>query len=613
MIEYKSKMNMKKIIILLVLIPVFMGCEGLFEPALENHRDENSLVNEAQLAQRTLGHVYLGNPLRTWSFNDVATDDAVSNDRENNYMRMATGQWRANNSPMNGNWQNRRSSIQYLNLFISFLEDVEWSKEKKINDMFIDRMRGDAHGMRALFTYHLLREHAGWSNDNQLLGIPILTEPETVNSYFNLPRNTFRECVEQIRADVLIATRNLPSFYTTLTNDVNVPAKYREQGVRAPEYNRVFGVENSGGRMCGAIAEAILAQTYLLAASEAYREGSGITWEQAAQWMAKALFTLNPSPDNPFFNPIDEMDMTGNTWYERDAPGAGENPKEILWRGDRETNRNLEVDHFPPTLYGRGRLNPTQNLINAFPGSNGYPISSPFSGYNDEDPYSKRDPRLDLYIIRNGSTAGAANTVIYTSIDDPNNNNALNNTETSTRTGYYMKKHLIQSVVANPAQPNDRPRYMAYIRYTELFLGYAEAANEAYGPLGHEEIYINGEGINNYSAYDVIKAIRQRAGISGGDPYLESIKGNQAAMRELIRNERRLELCFEGHRFWDLRRWKVSMAELTEPARGISIKGGVYSQIPSVEPRTYFDYMLHAPIPYSEILKFNNLVQNRGW
>jgi len=447
-----------------------------------------------------------------------------------------------------------------------------------------------------------------------LLGIPILTEPETVNSYFNLPRNTFRECVEQIRADVLIATRNLPSFYVPKDGkNENVPSKYKENGVSWPEYARVFGIEYCGGRMCGAIAEAILAQTYLLAASEAYRDGSGITWEQAAQWMAKALGTLNPSPDNPFFNPIDEMDMTGNTWYERDAPGAGENPKEILWRGDRETNRTLEVDHFPPTLFGNGRLNPTQNLVNAFPTLNGYPIGSPFGGYSDQDPYTKRDPRLDLYIIRNGSTAGASNTVIYTSIDDPNNNNALNKTETSTRTGYYMKKHLVQNVVANPAQPNDRPHYKAYIRYTELFLGYAEAANEAYGPLGHEEIYINGEGINNYSAYDVIKAIRQRAGITDGDAYLESIKGNQVAMRELIRNERRLELCFEGHRFWDLRRWKVPMAELTEPARGMSISGGVYTPIPTVEVRTYYDYMYHAPIPYSEVLKFSNLVQNRGW
>lgn len=71
-----------------------------------------------------------------------------------------------------------------------------------------------------------------------------------------------------------------------------------------------------------------------------------------------------------------------------------------------------------------------------------------------------------------------------------------------------------------------------------------KAANEAWGPQG--------TGSNSYSAYDVIKAIRKRAGIgeNGGDPYLESVKGDKDKMRELICNERRLELCFEGFRFW---------------------------------------------------------------
>jgi hypothetical protein len=231
---------------------------------------------------------------------------------------------------------------------------------------------------------------------------------------------------------------------------------------------------------------------------------------------------------------------------------------------------------------------------------NGYPVNHPSSGYNPNDPYAGRDPRLGMYVIYNGSSAGA-NVVINTAEDGPNNN-ALGRTETSTRTGYYMKKHLNQGVNANPSQPHDLPHYKAYIRYTEIFLGYAEAANEAWDPQDKR-----GYG---YSAYDVIKAIRARAGITGGDPYLESIKGDRDAMRELIRNERRLELCFEGHRFWDLRRWK---APITEPAKGMRINGGTHTPIPVVEERAYTDYMYHAPVPYSEILKFNNLVQNKGW
>lgn len=79
-----------------------------------------------------------------------------------------------------------------------------------------------------------------------------------------------------------------------------------------------------------------------------------------------------------------------------------------------------------------------------------------------------------------------------------------------------------------------------------------------------------GKGTHNYSAYDVIKAIRERAGIGefGEDPYLDECAGSKEKMRELIRNERRLELCFENKRFSDLRRWK---APLNEAVRGIEI------------------------------------------
>jgi hypothetical protein len=256
-------------------------------------------------------------------------------------------------------------------------------------------------------------------------------------------------------------------------------------------------------------------------------------------------------------------------------------------------------------LYGRGRINPTQNLVDAFPMANGYPITHASSGYTANNPYANRDPRLASYILFNGGTAGHQNTVITTAADSPaNNTDALGRTETSTRTGYYMKKLLRQEVNANPAGATNQQHYKSFIRFTEIFLGYAEAANEAWGPTGTGSTA-------SYSAYDVIKAIRYRAGIGreNGDAYLESIKGDKDAMRQLIRNERRLELCFEGHRFWDLRRWQES---ITEPARGMRITAAGYQEI-NVENRAYQDYMYFGPIPYQETLKFSNLQQNRGW
>ena len=197
---------------------------------------------------------------------------------------------------------------------------------------------------------------------------------------------------------------------------------------------------------------------------------------------------------------------------------------------------------------------------------------------------------------------------MITTAADGASNDAINRVGgSSTRTGYYLRKLLREDVNANPNAPTDQYHYKAFIRYTELFLGYAEAANEAWGPTG--------TGGNAYSAYDVIRAIRDRAGLGTNkvDNYLESVKNDKDAMRELIRNERRLELCFEGHRFWDLRRWRVPLNKLNEPAKGINIRGGVFTPIQEVEPRSYADYMYHGPVPYEEVVKFNALQQNRGW
>jgi len=165
-----------------------------------------------------------------------------------------------------------------------------------------------------------------------------------------------------------------------------------------------------------------------------------------------------------------------------------------------------------------------------------------------------------------------------------------------------MKKRLIMSVNCNPASKNGQTHYDPRIRVTEIFLNYAEAANEAWGPTG--------KGTHAYSAYDVIKKIRQRAGVGGtDDPYLEVCAADPLKMQQLIRNERRLELCFEGFRFWDLRRWK---ADLNETVRGVDINGSAITSV-DVEKRAFKDYMYYGPIPYSEILKYSNLKQNKGW
>jgi len=269
---------------------------------------------------------------------------------------------------------------------------------------------------------------------------------------------------------------------------------------------------------------------------------------------------------------------------------------EILWRRPIYTNRTREQNNFPPSLYGNGRINPTQNLVDAFPMANGYPITDPNSGYDPNNPYAGRDPRLSLYIVYDGTVMRSQ--TIHTGVGA--GDDGLDAQPNSTRTGYYMKKLLREDVNVNPSSTQDQKHFNTHIRYTELFLNYAEAANEAWGPTG--------AGTYGFSAKDVIAAIRERAGIAQPDEYLVAIS-EQDAMRELVRNERRLELCFESFRFWDLRRWKV---DLTVPAKGVQISNGNYSYF-DVEQRVYNnEYMHYGPIPYNEVLKFD-LIQNAGW
>lgn len=500
------------------------------------------------------------------------------------------------------NWQYLRASWQYLNQFLEISENVEWARDQVASDLFKKRFQGDAYGMRALYMYHLLMSCAGWSADGQLLGIPILKESENINSDFNKPRNTFRECLDQLNLDVEKAIEMLPEEYGDVNGASNVPAKYTQMGADPSQYNRVFG-DHAKNRMSARVARAIRAQAALLAASPAYSEGSGVTWEQAANSMAEVLANLGSDP-------IANIDPTGNKWYE-DANGiknlvAGYNRPEFLWRSNKNESADLEKDQYPPSLFGKGRVNPSQNLVDAFPSLTGYPISDSRSGYDAQNPYANRDPRLALYIIYNGSKAGTNKSVITTAFDG-SNNDAMNKFDgASTRTGYYLRKFLDMNVNANPSNTTNGYHIKPWIRYTEIFLGYAEAANEAWGPQG--------KGSNSYSAYDVIKAIRKRAGIgeNGGDPYLESVKGDKDKMRELIRNERRLELCFEGFRFWDLRRWKVDISKLNETVKGMKITGTNH-EVVDVEKRDYKDYMYYGPVPYSEMLKFDALIQNKGW
>jgi len=595
-------MKLKNIILFGTAVMALTACDDLIKPALENNQEITEMYNDPQFARGLIDNAFLVLPYDGSSVSDVATDDAVSNDANNNYKKMATGNWTSEMNPIN-QWETRYHAIQYCNLFLENIEKVRWDyTSEALNQMHMDLYKGQAYALRALHMFYLLRAHCGMVG-GQMMGVPIHLTSEDQNSDFNLPRNTFKECIDQIMADFDEALKYVPAQYGDVSAE-NVPAKYASIGANDAEYNRAFG-NMQRGKIDGNIITAVKAQVALFAASPAYQSAGAMTWEQAAKYAADYLKIRGGLSAN--------VDPTGWKWfankdYIKNYKFTDPDPVEIVWRGVVGESHDMESDNYPPSLYGHGRINPTQNLVDAFPTASGYPIASA-PDYDAANPYENRDPRLKMYILVNGDVIGAENKTINTASDATTIDGLNKEIGASTTTGFYMRKLLRDDVNLNPNNTTDQRHFGARIRTTEILLDYAEAANEAQGPTANV-------GGASFSAYDVIKALRARVHEDGwSDSYLESIKNDKDKMRQLIRNERRIELCFENHRFWDLRRWQ---ANLTETAKGVNITtnsstGALnYRQI-DVEPRQYQDYMIYGPIPYSELRKWSNLQQNDGW
>lgn len=582
----------KKVIPFIIGALMLTGCDDLFSPTIENFQGVENMYNDAEYARGILHNVYSLIP-GYYDNSEYGTDDAVTNQPSNMYLQMATGAWTSNSYNPQNQWTNSYGAIQYINLFLANVEGVKWSDDEELNKLFAQRLIGEAYGLRGMFYFYLLRAHAGFGANGELLGVPILTEFQTVESDFNQPRASFQACLEQIYNDLSEAERRLPYEYEDVSG--SVPADFQSLTTDVGKYNTVMGAK-ARQLYNGIIARAFRARTAILAASPLFEDAANTaTWADAANAAAAVI---------DYKGGVSGLASDGVEYYSPAIVNTiqdGANPNEILWRGNKGSGDNdQESQNFPPSLYGNGYMNPSQNLVDAFPMTNGYPISDAASGYDSNNPYAGRDPRLGKYILYNGSVISEKSITINI---NEGNQDGVNVTENrSTRTGYYMKKRLRMDVNCNPASTSKQPHYTPRIRYTEMYLDYAEAANEAWGPK-------NANG-RDYSAYDIIKAIRKRAGVGGtDDAYLEACAASKDKMRELIRNERRLELCFEGFRFWDIRRWK---ADLNEPVYGINWSGNSYQKI-TVEERSYEDYMYCCPIPNSEILKYSNLIQNKGW
>src|SRR5690606_38377324 len=220
------------------------------------------------------------------------------------------------------------------------------------------------------------------------------------------------------------------------------------------------------------------------------------------------------------------------------------NPEYIL-QYNQAPNRSMESWFGPPSRSGGASSMPTQNFAECFGMNNGKPITDPASGYDPEHPFENRDPRFNFTFIYNGTPWYNAPTQslepIYTYDGAPNE--GFDKIEY--HTGYFWRKLMSENISWKRGGSNT-DCCLPILSYAETLLNCAEASNEI-------------DRIDR--AYDMLKLIRRRAGIIPGADGLYGLKPGMTKdeMRKVIQNERFVELAYEEHRYWDVRRWNIAM------------------------------------------------------
>ena len=280
---------------------------------------------------------------------------------------------------------------------------------------------------------------------------------------------------------------------------------------------------------------------------------------------------------------------------------------------DRKYQRESghEAAYYPPSGSHSGTRHGGyiyKELADAFPMIDGKPIDNSQYTFDPLNPAQNRDPRFNNTVIYDGALVPAddtysATTVVNTWIGVGQTSDAVYQ---GTATGFYVRKgcdRLCKGSTWNPSRHND-----PLIRYADILLMYAEAANEYHGPDFEETL-----GGQQLGCYPILKLIRKRAGIEPGADGMYGLEKNmtQKQMRQAIQEERRLEFAFEGHRFFDVRRWMIAPQTESKTMHGIEITRAT----DGTKTWKEFDVRTHPamyffPIPYNETVKSKDLLQN---
>jgi hypothetical protein len=557
------------------------------------------------MAMAVLSKVYAGNPNLPDhygnAFLDAATDNAIARNQTSTAWLAGNGGF-SKSAVAIGNWSLCYNMFQYIH---SFLENgltdrtLYYRTDPAQDAAMKKRLAGEAHFLRAWWGFQLLQHFGGRADDGKAYGYPIVTEfidKDNVNDPALFVRNTYEECVQQILDDCQAAFDSLPLYWA---------------GEGA-----IDGLANIG-RGSGIAAYLLRSRVALYAASPAYQDNTVVRIDDMGEFTVLDQAACDKKWERAAAMAKQAMDLTGFGAYTfKDATkfsnSALAEDNEFVFRYRTSGNRNLENRHAPPSNFGQALTQPSHNLYMACAVANGgYPLSDPASGYDDDAPYAlTMDKRAANLLYHHGDAMGGQ--AGYFDLADGNRDTPVYSPD-ATITGYYLRKFILPTVVANYVTPGaNSQRVNPYLRRSEAFFNYAEAMNELYGPTLTGASTEWGTVTMDVTAQTQMADIRKKAGITT-DTYLAGCAADKNLMRTLIHNERRLEFAFENHYFFDIRRW---LHRLDTPVQAMTIirtSNGEYNyyvsdveQRPMSEIKYYF-----PPLPEAETQK--GVKNNFGW
>lgn len=489
----------------------------------------------------------------------AATDDACFAIESSNIQQFNNGSWNALSNPDNV-WDRYFAGIAKCCTLLENSNHInlDISRLDPAKRVEYENNLKDIRMWRA--EAHFLRAYFNFELLKRYGPIPIIKSTLDINKdYSDTPRPTMKEVVEFIANDCDMAADSLE-----LTPWRNM--------------NDAFGRATKGAAL------ALKSRLLLYAASplyvdfgdidEANKPSDATLWKAAAD-AAKAVIDLNQYALAPAYDDLFKNDFQN---------------KEYIFVRRYPSNSDFEKSNFPVSYGGKGGTNPSQNLIDDYEMLDGtaFDWSDPVKAAH---PFENRDERLLATVLMNGVLFKGKRIATY-----PGGADAMPNPN-ATKTGYYLRKFLNENVNIQTGGGSDG-HVVPLFRLAEIYLNYAEALNE-YDPTNPDiAVYLN--------------KIRERVSLPDVPSGL-----TQEQMRTLIHHERRVELAFEEHRFWDVRRWKVASSTLGATVKGVKITqddAGNFTYSPvQVEQRVFQPKMYWYPIPQSEVLKLHHWEQNKGW